>query len=73
MSDVLTIFKNNIYTVIVKEGKYILINNETEVEEFETTLMPEAIHYAIELQADVYKIQEKINEESVTVDTVTEH
>lgn len=73
------IFRNSIYSVFIipnedaPTGRYVIVNNETKVEEFETTLLPEALHYAIELQNDMYKIQEKIKADTVVEEPITEH
>ena len=68
-----TIFKNVMYSVQLAKDKYAVVNNETGITEFETTLMPEALHYAIELQNDLYKVQEKIEAEATANNVVVEH
>jgi hypothetical protein len=48
------LYENKNYEVIIKNGKYLVINKETNIEEFDTQLLPEALNaaYALSFRLD---------------------
>ena len=48
------LYENKNYSVIIKNGKYLVMNKETNIEEFDTQLLPEALNaaYALNFRLD---------------------
>jgi hypothetical protein len=61
------IYDNTNYEIIIKDGKYWVVNKKTDVKEFDTTLLPEALNaaFALNLRINQFWEEDKKEEDSV--------
>lgn len=57
------LYGNSNYEVIIKDGKYWVVNKKTDVKEFDTTLLPEALNAAFALNLRINQFWEESNKQ----------
>jgi hypothetical protein len=57
------LYDNENYEVIIKDGKYWVINRKTDIKEFNTELLPEALNAAYALNFRIKQFWEESNKQ----------
>ena len=65
-------YNNENYEVIIKEGKYWVVNKKTDVKEFDTTIFPEALNAAFALNLRINQFWEESKKEEEEKDSVAQ-
>jgi hypothetical protein len=61
-------YDNENYEVIIKDGKYWVVNKKTDIKEFSTELLPEALNAAYALNFRINKFwEESNNQEDISI------